>query len=131
MAASSVNTSRELGAVAGVAVLGSVVNGVLVSTLVAKLGQIPGLPASLRSTVIAAVTTGTAGTQASNLPNTGPIARIVEDVLAAANTSFSQALEVVLVVAGVLLLVSAAVPLALVRRGRALDVEDEAQRAGR
>jgi EmrB/QacA subfamily drug resistance transporter len=123
MAASAVNTSRELGAVAGVAVLGSVVNGLLVSTLVAKLAQIPGLPASLRSTVIAAVTTGTAGTQASGLPKTGPIARIVQDVLAAANTSFSHALDVVLVVAGVLLLASAAVPLALIRQGQARDVE--------
>jgi EmrB/QacA subfamily drug resistance transporter len=121
MAASSVNTSRELGAVAGVAVLGSVVNGLLVSTLVRHLAAIPGLPASLRSTVIAAVTTGSVGTEASNLPQTGPIAHIVQQVLAAANSSFSDALEAVLLVAGVLMLLSALVPAALVRRGAGLE----------
>ena len=42
MAASAVNTSRELGAVAGVAVLGSVVNGVLVTNLIAAAGPHPG-----------------------------------------------------------------------------------------
>ena len=45
MAASVVNTSRELGAVAGVAVLGSVVNGLLVTNLNQQLAKIPGLPA--------------------------------------------------------------------------------------
>ena len=123
MAASVVNTSRELGAVAGVAVLGSVVNGVLVTNLNQKLDAIPGLPASLRSTVVAAVTTGSAGTSASNLPKTGPIARIVNEVLAAANSSFSDALNVILIVAGLLLLASAGAAAGLVR-GRGAGVED-------
>jgi EmrB/QacA subfamily drug resistance transporter len=123
MAASVVNTSRELGAVAGVAVLGSVVNGVLVTSLNQKLAGIPGLPSSLRSTVITAVTTGSAGTAGSTLPKTGPIARIVNEVLAAANSSFSDALNVILILAGVLLLASAGAAAGLVR-GRGAGVED-------
>ena len=119
MAASAVNTSRELGAVAGVAVLGSIVNGLLVTNLRHQLTHIQGLPPSFRSTVITAVTTGTANTSASTLPKTGPIARIVNEVLAAADRSFSDALSVVLILAGVMLLVSAGVAAGLVRGRRA------------
>lgn len=124
MAASAVNTSRELGAVAGVAVLGSVVNGLLVSNLSAQLKRIPGLPPSLRSEVVTAITTGSVGTQASTLPKTGPIAQIVQQVLNAANSSFSRALNVVLILAGVMLLASAAVAGGLVRGWRASEPDD-------
>ncbi len=123
MAASAVNTSRELGAVAGVAVLGSIVNGLLVTNLNRHLVHIAGLPASFRSTVITAVTTGTVNTSASTLPKTGPIARIVNEVLAAADSSFSDALSVVMILAGVMLLLSACVSAALVR-GRRTSFDD-------
>jgi MFS family permease len=123
MAASAVNTSRELGAVAGVAVLGSIVNGLLVTNLNRQLVHIAGLPASFRNQVITAVTTGTVNTSASTLPKTGPIARIVNEVLAAADSSFSSALNVVLVLAGVMLLLSAGVAAGLVR-GRRTSFED-------
>ena len=119
MAASAVNTSRELGAVAGVAVLGSVVNGLLVTNLTHQLARIPGLPPDLRGQVIAAVTTGTVNTAGSTLPKTGPIATIVQQVLAAANNSFSEALNVVLILAGAMLLASAVVAAGLVRGWRA------------
>jgi len=56
MASSAVNTSRELGAVAGVAILGSIVNGQLTVNLTARLVQL-GIPASFRQLVITAVTT--------------------------------------------------------------------------
>jgi EmrB/QacA subfamily drug resistance transporter len=124
MAASAVNTSRELGAVAGVAVLGSIVNGLLVTNLTQQLDRIPGLPKALREQVVVAITTGSVNTSASNLPKTGPIARIVNQVLAAANSAFSSALSVVLILAGVLLLASAAVAGALVRRSRATGAGD-------
>ncbi len=55
------------------------------------------------------MTTGSVNTQQSTLPKTGPVARIVTEVLAAANSSFSQALNVVLILAGVMLLASAVV----------------------
>jgi EmrB/QacA subfamily drug resistance transporter len=123
MAASAVNTSRELGAVAGVAVLGSIVNGLLVTNLTRQLASIPDLPRSLRAQVITAVTTGSAGTSASTLPRTGPIAKIVNEVLAAANSSFSEALNVVLILAGILMLLSAVVSIGLVGRWRAPDAD--------
>jgi EmrB/QacA subfamily drug resistance transporter len=124
MAASVVNTSRELGAVAGVAVLGSVVNGVLVANLESRLSSIPNLPVGFRSTVIAAVTSGTVNTQASGLPKTGEIGQVVQDVLNVANKSFSDALNVILLLAGVLLLVSAAAAFTLARRAKAMHPHD-------
>jgi hypothetical protein len=124
MAASAVNTSRELGAVAGVAVLGSVVNGQLVANLERKLATIHNLPAAFRGEVIAAVTTGTIGTSASKLPKGGQVGKIVQEVLSAANNSFTQALDVVLILAGVLLLASAVGAAALVRRGRTTALDD-------
>ena len=124
MAASVVNTSRELGAVAGVAVLGSVVNGVLVTNLNQKLD------AHTRPARLLAEHGDRGGhhrfrrtPQASTLPKTGPIARIVNEVLAAANSSFSDALNVILILAGLLLLASAGAAAGLVRGGRA-GVED-------
>jgi hypothetical protein len=123
MAASAVNTSRELGAVAGVAVLGSVVNGLLVTNLTHELARIPGLPPSLRGQVITAVTTGSVNTSGSTLPKTGPIAAIVQQVLTAANKSFSDALNVVLILAGALLLGSAVLAAGLIRGWRAVDAD--------
>ncbi len=124
MAASAVNTSRELGAVAGVAVLGSVVNGLLVTNLTHELARIPGLPASLRGQVITAVTTGSVDTSGSTLPKTGPIAAIVQQVLNAANKSFSDALNVVLILAGALLLGSALLAAGLIRGWRAVEMDE-------
>lgn len=107
MAASAVNTSRELGAVAGVTILGAIVNAQLTTNLLHRLAAIPGLPASLRNEVIVAVTTGSAQSGASHLPKTGPIANIVNQVVAAAEGSFSSGLDTVLTLAGSLLLASA------------------------
>ncbi len=57
MAAAMTNTSRELGAVVGVAALGSAVNGQLNTALVSKLQSL-GIPANFQSIVIEAVTHG-------------------------------------------------------------------------
>ncbi|HET9077294.1 MAG TPA: MFS transporter [Acidimicrobiales bacterium] len=114
MAASAVNTARELGAVTGVTVLGAIINGQLTTDLLHRLAQIPGLPASLRNTVIIAVTTGSTNT--GSLPTTGPIAKIVNEVLTAAETSFSSGLDTVLTLAGALMVASGFLALILVRR---------------
>lgn len=116
MAASAVNTSRELGAVAGVTILGAIINAQLTTNLMHKLAAIPGLPASVRNQVVVAVTTGSAGTSASSLPKTGPIAKIVNEVLGAAENSFASGLDTVLVLAACLMIASGALALAL--RGR-------------
>ena len=60
MAASATNTSRELGAVIGVAVLGSLVNSKLTGDLAARLKAI-GIPPSFQSLVMHAVTGGGLG----------------------------------------------------------------------
>ena len=65
MASSAVNTSRELGAVAGVAILGSIVNGQLTVNLTARLIQL-GVPKSFRDIVISAVTTGQTSSEEAN-----------------------------------------------------------------
>jgi EmrB/QacA subfamily drug resistance transporter len=111
MAASAVNTSRELGAVVGVTVLGAIVNAQLTTNLLHRLRSIPGLPASLRNEVVAAVTTGAANTGASKLPKTGPIATIVNQVVAAAESSFSSGLDTVLLLAASLMIAAGALTL--------------------
>jgi hypothetical protein len=57
MAASTTNTFRELTAVVGVAVLGSIVNGQLTVNLVRRLTAI-GIPTAYQPLVVSAVTTG-------------------------------------------------------------------------
>ncbi|MDA8046854.1 MAG: MFS transporter [Actinomycetota bacterium] len=118
MAASAVNTSRELGAVAGVTVLGAIVNAQLTTSLMHKLQSIPGLPASFRNEVITAVTTGTANSSASKLPDNPVIKKIVSEVTAAAESSFSSGLDMVLLLAASLIVASGAAALYLGRRQR-------------
>lgn len=116
MAASAVNTSRELGAVTGVSVLGAIINAQLTSNLLHRLAQIPDLPASLRQTVIVDITTGAANTSA--IPKS--LQPLVNQVLGAANASFSSGLDIVMALAGSLMLASALLS-AVLARGRAGD----------
>jgi EmrB/QacA subfamily drug resistance transporter len=125
MAASAVNTSRELGAVAGVTILGAIVNAQLTTNLLHKLSAIPGLPKELRDQVIVAVTTGTAGTSSSSLPKTGPISKIVNEVLDAAQSSFASGLDTVLVLAAALLIGSGLLALGIGRNGAKGAVDPE------
>src|SRR5439155_285277 len=57
MAASTLNTSRELGGVLAVAILGAVVNGRLLTELTRKLNEL-GVPPAFHSLIINAVTHG-------------------------------------------------------------------------
>jgi EmrB/QacA subfamily drug resistance transporter len=119
MAASTTNTFRELGAVVGVAVLGSIINGQLTVNLVRRLTAI-GIPKSYQSQVVAAVTTGTYQSQAKSVSGHNPaITRIVNELTAAAYGAFGHGLNLSLDIAGALLLASALLALATVygRRG--------------
>jgi len=109
-AASTTNTSRELGAVAGVAILGSIVNGQLTVQLANRLAAI-GIPVSYRSQVIAAVTTGSIGSQARGSAGKGnaSIQEIINKVVTAAYGAFGHGLDLALTASGALLLVSAVV----------------------
>ena len=110
MASSAVNTSRELGAVAGVAILGSIVNGQLTVNLTARLIQI-GIPASFRHEIITAVTTGqTASAEAGLNPATRKaFGGIIRRVVNAAYGALTHGLDIALVASAALMLIAAAV----------------------
>jgi EmrB/QacA subfamily drug resistance transporter len=109
MAASTNNTSRELGAVAGVAILGSVVNGQLTVHLVHRLAAL-GIPPAFRSEVIAAVTTGSVGSQAAKVGKVSEsLQQIITKVEGAAYGAFGHGLDLALLAAGSMLLASAVV----------------------
>ncbi len=122
MAASTTNTFRELGAVAGVAVLGSIVNGQLTVNLVHRLTAI-GIPAKFQQVVVEAVTTGTYQGGANKAVAANPsIAHIVNQVVNAAYGAFGRGLDISLSLAGALLLASSGLALATVY-GRKLHLE--------
>ena len=106
MAAGATTTSRELGSVVGVAVLGSLVNGHLTVDLTRRLAQL-GIPAGFRTVVINAVETGQvpkgSGGAAAAEKAFGPI---VAHVVDAAFGAFRTGLSISLVLAGIVILVS-------------------------
>jgi EmrB/QacA subfamily drug resistance transporter len=107
MAASTINTSRELGAVTGVAILGSIVNGQLTVNLTNRLIQL-GIPASYRSIIINAVITGSVSKQAEaeGKQSSAGVRKIINEVVHAAYAAFTHGLNLALSVSGLLLLVS-------------------------
>jgi EmrB/QacA subfamily drug resistance transporter len=121
MAASTTNTFRELGAVVGVAVLGSIVNGQLTVNLVRKLTAI-GIPKSYQSLVVSAVTTGTYQSGAKSAEKNHAISHIVNEVVSAAYGAFGRGLSLSLNIAGALLLASAVLALFTVY-GRRIHLE--------
>ena len=110
MAASTTNTSRELGAVTGVAILGSIVNGQLTVNLGHRLAEV-GIPLSYRSEIIAAVTTGTISAQEKAMmgKSSAAINKIIQKVVNAAYGAFAHGLDIALSISVLLLVVSAIV----------------------
>ena len=110
MAAAATNTSRELGAVFGVAVLGAVVNGQLTSSLTGRLNQL-GIPANFQSVVIAAVTHGGVPQSSQQAATQNPAAaadpKLVDEVIGAAERAFYTGLHSALLISACLLLASA------------------------
>jgi EmrB/QacA subfamily drug resistance transporter len=108
MAASTVNTSRELGGVFGVAVLGAVVNAQLTSGLTEKLVKL-GIPVQFRQIVIQFVTTGGNISTAENSPAAKGHEKIVAKVLVAAEGSAGHGVHLALEIAGGIVLAAAVV----------------------
>ena len=109
MAASTVNTARELGAVTGVAVLGSLVNGQLTVQLMARLGAI-GVPPAFRQEIITALTTGSISIRARQYAGgSKAIEAIINRVVKAAYGAFTHGLHIALTAAGALMVVAALV----------------------
>jgi EmrB/QacA subfamily drug resistance transporter len=107
MAASATNTSREIGAVTGVAVLGALVNARLSSSLISRLHRL-GIPANFQSIVIHAVETGgvpssgnTAGAGGAEGAGQGGL---VQEVINAAYSAFHSGLRAALYLSAILVL---------------------------
>jgi hypothetical protein len=108
MAASTVNTSRELGGVFGVAVLGAVVNAQLTSGLSEKLVKL-GIPVQFRQIVVQFVTTGGNISTAEHSPAVKGHEKIVAKVLLAAEGSAGHGVHLALEIAGGIVLAAAVV----------------------
>jgi EmrB/QacA subfamily drug resistance transporter len=124
MAASVTNTSREVGAVLGVAVLGSLVNGRLHSDLTARLNHL-GIPQAIQSVVIQGVETGAEpsnGNGSSQAP--ADQGKLVQEVIHAAYSAFQAGLHVALYLSAALMAVAAIASLVTLR-GRPGLVADE------
>jgi hypothetical protein len=126
IAASTINTARELGAVTGVAILGSIVNGQLTVNLVRRLTQI-GVPPSFRQQIIEDVVTGTAASKASaeSRGSGAAVRHIINEVVHAAYGAFTHGLNLALTVSGILLLVSGVIAYSTGTAERSSMVKDD------
>jgi EmrB/QacA subfamily drug resistance transporter len=122
MAASTVNTSRELGGVFGVAVLGAVVNAQLTTGLTEKLVRLH-IPLVYRQVVIQFVTTGGNVTTAENSPGVKGHTKLIAKVLLAAEGSAGHGVHLALEIAAGIVL-AAAVVAAFAARHRVERVDE-------
>ncbi len=104
MAASATNTSREIGAVTGVAILGALVNAQLHSSLISRL-KVLGIPPTFQSIVISGVETGTVPSN-GHTSSQGPAGegKLVQEVIHAAYSAFYSGLHAALFLAAFLVL---------------------------
>jgi EmrB/QacA subfamily drug resistance transporter len=121
MAASAANTSREIGAVTGVAILGALVNSQLQSSLIGRLKHL-GIPANFQSIIIHAIETGAVPSNGNSAGAGGTAgaghASLVDQVITAAYSAFYTGLRAALVLSAILVLVAGLVTLVLLRRGQ-------------
>jgi EmrB/QacA subfamily drug resistance transporter len=110
MAASATNTSREIGAVTGVAILGSLVYSRLIASLTTQLNHL-GIPASFHGEVITAIETGSIPKNT----NYGPFEKLVKEVVGAAYSAFHDGLHAALYLAAGLALAAALLALITLR----------------
>jgi EmrB/QacA subfamily drug resistance transporter len=110
MAASTVNASRELGGVMGVAILGAAISGHLTSSLDRRLSSL-GVPSGFHGAIVSAVTHGQAPTGSSSAALGGPgLARQLAD---AARSGYGDGMHTCMAIAAAVLLIAglaAAVP---------------------
>jgi EmrB/QacA subfamily drug resistance transporter len=95
MAASATNTSREVGAVIGVALLGALVNAELRATLTGKLNHL-GIPPSFQQLVIHALETGGVPPSGQSAGAPPGEASLVRHVIQAAYAAFQAGLHAAL-----------------------------------
>jgi EmrB/QacA subfamily drug resistance transporter len=119
MAASAANTSREIGAVLGVAILGALVDSQLQVSLLGRLKHL-GVPPTFNSIIINALETGAVPASGNSAGAGGAAgaghATEVQQVIGAAYSAFYTGLRAALVLSAILVLVAGVVTLVLLRR---------------
>jgi EmrB/QacA subfamily drug resistance transporter len=127
MAASTVNTSRELGGVLAVAILGAVINARLVDRLGQRLSAI-GVPHACRTVVIDAVTHGSLPQTSCVTGGGSPLGHLalLGKVLEAGYQAFGDGLRIALALSAVILLAAAAVAWLTAGRGGQAPLREEA-----
>jgi EmrB/QacA subfamily drug resistance transporter len=124
MAASATNTSREIGAVTGVAILGALVNSQLHASLTSRLEHL-GIPANFQSIVIRAVETGgvpsSGNTQGAGGSAGAGQGKLVQEVIHAAYNAFYTGLHAALLLSAILVIAAGAFTFALLTWGRGAD----------
>jgi len=92
MAASATNTSREFGAVTGIAILGAVVNAELRSGIVSRMTHLHA-PAALQAYVLQVIETGSLSlSSAGSAAKSGPIGQIIQAGFGAFTSALHAAL---------------------------------------
>ena len=111
MAASASNTSREIGAVTGVAILGSLVYSQLHASLVTQMNHL-GVPAGFQGLVINAVETGAIPKNTAGYAGFG---QLVNEVIGAAYAAFHDGLQAALYLSAALALAAGLLALITLR----------------
>ncbi len=118
MAASTANTSREVGAITGVAVLGALVASKLHSNIVTSLNHL-GVPKFFQALVINAIETGAVPSSGKNSSQAGGFnPKEVQQVIQATYSAFQTGLHAALYLSAVLVLASGVMSLVLLGRRR-------------
>ena len=116
MAASTANTSREVGAITGVAVLGALVASRLNTNLVSSLSHL-GVPKLYQTLVINAIETGAVPSSGKNSSAAGGFnPKEVQQVIRATYSAFQTGLHAALYLSAVLVLASGVMSLVLLGR---------------
>ncbi len=114
MAASATNTSREIGAVTGVAILGSLVFSQLRASLAGQMNHL-GIPAAFQTLVANALETGQIP---KNTHQYSAYGQLVQEVIGAAYTSFEHGLHAALYLSAGLVVAAALLAAITLRSGQ-------------
>jgi MFS family permease len=130
MAASATSTSREIGAVTGVAILGALVSSQLQSSLVGQLRKL-GIPPTFQAITIHLIETG-AVPSSGNRQGAGGTqgaghGSLVQQVITAAYHAFYSGLRAALFLSAILVLVAGVTTLFLLRRRPVATAADAAE----
>jgi hypothetical protein len=123
MAASATNTSRQIGAVVGVAALGALVNSHLTNDLAGRLSRL-GVGGTAQDLIIHAVETGGSDAQGFDIAHPPPI---LAPIVNAATAAFRTGVHEALYASAALMLLAAALTATVPRSADAESLDDPAR----